>query len=150
MATYVGFSTIDVNQPRKIVRSGIYGGVGSTTYQPKLGKKFVLTDENLVIRDLLNALSIPQGSKVGQPTYGTLLWSYLFEPQNENTEELITTEIRRVMSEDPRIILNSLGIYAQDNGVLVQIEMAFSPFNQAVSVDFFLNKFDGTVQQLSQ
>jgi hypothetical protein len=54
------------------------------------------------------------------------------------------------MSEDPRILLNSLGIYAQDNGVLVQIEMAFSPFNQAVSVDFFLNKFDGTVQQVSQ
>lgn len=150
MPTYVGFSTKNINQPLTLVRPGVYGGIGSTTNQPRLGKKFALTDEQLVIRDLLNALSIKQGDKVGQPTYGTTLWSYLFEPSNENTQQAIEDEVRRVITLDPRIILNSVGVYVQENGVLLQIEMAFSPFNNAVKTDFFLNRYDGSIQQLAQ
>lgn len=150
MATYIGFSTVGANQPREINRPGRFGGPGSTTYQPRIGRKYVLTDEQLVIRDLLNALSIKQGDKVGQPAYGTTLWSYVFEPQTEVTKQQITTEVRRVMAQDPRIILNSLGVYAQNNGILLQVEMAFSPFNNAVTLDLFLNKYDGSIKQLAK
>ena len=69
MPIYNGFSTQNVNQPLSLVRAGVYGGIGTTTVQPRIGKKFALSDQNLVIRDLLNALSIKQGDKVGQPTY---------------------------------------------------------------------------------
>jgi phage baseplate assembly protein W len=150
MATYIGFSTVGANQPRELDRPGRFGGPGSTTYEPRLGRKYVLTDEQLVIRDLLNALSIKQGDKVGQPQYGTTLWTYVFEPQTEATQQLITTEVRRVMNLDPRIILNSLGVYAQNNGILLQVEMAFSPFNNVLSTSFFLNKYDGSIRQLAQ
>ena len=150
MATYIGFSTIGVNQPQEMVRAGAFGGVGSLTYQPTVGKKYVLTDEQLVIRDLINALSIQQGSKVGQPQYGTSLWSYLFEPLNEITLLAIEDEIRRVINLDPRIMLNSLGVYDQDTGVLIQTEMSFAPFNNVYNGNFFLNRFDGSIQQLTQ
>ena len=150
MPTYSGFSTKNVNQPLEIIRPGVYGGLGSTTSQPRLGKKFALTDEQLVIRDLLNALSIKQGDKVGQPTYGTTLWSYLFEPSTDETRQVIEDEVRRVISLDPRIILNTVGVYVQENGVLLQIEMAFNPFNVATQIDFFLNRYDGSIQQLAQ
>jgi phage baseplate assembly protein W len=150
MATYIGFSTVGANQPRELDRPGRFGGPGSTTYEPRLGRKYVLTDEQLVIRDLLNALSIKQGDKVGQPQYGTTLWTYVFEPQTEATQQMITTEVRRVMGLDPRIILNSLGVYAQNNGILLQVEMAFSPFNNAIKTSFFLNKYDGSIRQLAQ
>ena len=125
MPTYKGFSTIGVNQSLSLVRPGVYGGVGTLTTPPRLGRKFALYDENLVIRDLLNALSIKQGDKVGQPTYGTTLWSYLFEPSTEETQQVIQDEIRRVISLDPRIILNSVGVFVQENGILIQVEMAF-------------------------
>jgi phage baseplate assembly protein W len=150
MATYTGFSTIGINQRQEVVRAGAFGGVGSLTYQPTLGKKFVLTDEQLVIRDLINALSIQQGSKVGQPEYGTSLWSFLFEPSNDVTLQAIEDEIRRVISLDPRIVLNSLGVYDQDNGVMIQTEMSFNPFNNVYNGQFFLNRFDGSIQQINQ
>jgi phage baseplate assembly protein W len=150
MATYIGFSTVGVNQRRKLSEVGRFGGSGSTTAQPRLGRKYVLTDEQLVVRDLQNAFAIQQGSKVGQPAYGTTLWTYVFEPQTESTREAITLEVRRVIGLDPRVILNSVGVYSNENGVLIQVEMAFSPFNQAVTIDFFLNKFDGSIQQLAQ
>ena len=149
MPVYKGFSTKDVNQPLTLIRPGVYGGIGSTTVQPRIGKKFALTDSQLVIRDLLNALSIKQGDKVGQPTYGTTLWSYLFEPGTEDTLRVIEDEVRRVISLDPRIILNTVGVYIQENGVLLQIEMAFNPFNVATQIDFFLNRYDGSIQQLA-
>jgi len=150
MATYVGFSTIGVNQPQDSVRAGVFGGVGNLQYQPLAGKKFVITDANLVLRDLLNALSIQQGSKVGQPDYGTTLWTYVFEPSDEFTLQAIEDEIRRVINQDSRIYLNSLAVYSQDNGVLVQVEMSFNPFNNPVNASFFLNRYDGSIQQLAQ
>lgn len=145
MPTYIGFSTVEANQPIQVT-----GGATSTAAATRQSKKFALYDERLVVRDLINALSIQQGSKVGQPNYGTTLWTYLFEPSNENTEQLLTTEINRVIKSDPRIVLNSLTLYAQDTGILVQVEMAFSPFNNAVTIDLFLNRYDGSVQQLAQ
>lgn len=150
MPTYTGFSTIGVNQNQQSVRAGVFGGVGSTLYQPRLGKKFTLTDENLVMRDLINALSIQQGSKVGQPEYGTSLWTYLFEPNDDNTLQAIEDEIRRVIAQDSRIYLNSIGVYDQDNGVLIQVEMSFQPFNNPINGNFFLNRFDGSISQLNQ
>lgn len=150
MPTYLGFSTIEIDQPRVSQRPGVFGGIGTITTQPRSGRRYSLTDQQLVIRDLLNALSIKQGDKVGQPTYGTTLWSYVFEPATDDVRNQIETEVRRVISLDPRIVLNSVGAYSQENGFLLQIEMAFSPFNQAVSIGFFLNRYDGSIQQLAQ
>ena len=150
MPTYLGFSTVDLNQPRVEQRPGVFGGIGSVVTPPRVGRKFSLTDGPLVVRDLLNALSIKQGDKVGQPTYGTTLWSYVFEPNTDDVRTRIENEVRRVISLDPRIILNSVGAYSQQNGFLLQIEMAFAPFNQAVGVNFFLNRYDGSIQQLAQ
>lgn len=150
MPTFVGFSTVEVNQPLVEQRPGAFGGIGTVQKSPRLGRKFRLTDEQLVIRDLLNALSIRQGDKVGQPTYGTTIWSYVFEPQTPDTRQQIEDEIRRVIGQDPRIVLNSVGVYFQENGVLIQIECYFNPFNQATQVGFFLNRFNGSISQNSQ
>lgn len=148
MPTFIGYSSIDVNQPRSFVRTGIDGGIGTIVTPPRLNKKFRLTDENLVIRNLLNAFNIKQGDKVGQPEYGTTIWSYVFEPNTEETRQAIETEVRRVAGLDPRITLNTVALYEHSNGVLVEIEMAVSPFNNAVQLEFFLNRVTGTVNQL--
>lgn len=150
MPTYIGFSTIDVCQPRSSTRTGIDGGVGSVTTQPRLGKKFRLTDEQLIIRDFLNAMSIKQGDIVGNPGYGSTIWNYVFEPNTPEVRNTIETEIRRVASLDPRMTINALEIYNESNGVLLEIEMAVQPFNQVIQFGFFLNRFDGSIQQLAQ
>jgi phage baseplate assembly protein W len=103
MTTFIGFNTI-----------------GQT-------KKFTLVDFELVKRDLLNAFNIQQGQLVGRPGYGTVIWSYLFENQTQDTERAILAEINRVASLDPRIYIESAELFPQDNGILVQIALTMVP-----------------------
>ena len=103
MTTFIGFNTI--NQP----------------------KKFTLVDFELVKRDLLNAFNIQQGQVVGRPGYGTVIWSYLFENQTQDTERAILAEINRVVGLDPRIYIESAELFPQDNGILVQIALTMVP-----------------------
>jgi len=143
---YIGYSSINAGKPRStntlpnvegatVTRNGTYVGPVKTT------KKFTLRDTPLVIRDLLNAFNIPQGQKVGQPSYGTRLWSLLFEPATPENVDRIEVEIRRVIAQDPRIILNSVIVrYDGENGVNAEIELAVSPFNQALLLEAFFNR----------
>lgn len=86
-------------------------------------KKFTLTDKELIKRDLANAFSIRQGELVGVPTYGTIIWSYIFENQLQATEDQILSEVGRVIGMDPRVSLLNADIYPQNNGILLDIEI---------------------------
>ena len=67
MPYYIGFSTINANKPRSTnLPAGIAGGVGSMVQPVIPGKKYRLVDQQLVIQDLVNALNIRKGEKVGQ------------------------------------------------------------------------------------
>jgi hypothetical protein len=74
MPNYIGFSTINANQPRSTdLNAGVDGGTGSILQPVRVGKKFRLVDTPLVVRDFINSLNIQQGQKVGKPEYGTTL-----------------------------------------------------------------------------
>lgn len=140
MATYIGFSTINANKPKTTNSpGGPQGGTGSLVDPIVVGKKFRIVDAPLVLRDFINALNIKKGEKVGQPGYGTDIWSYIFEPNDADTQFRIQTEITRVASLDPRLILNSVKSYVQDNGILLEVEVAVAPFNDAAIVNVFFN-----------
>ena len=140
MSTYIGFSTINANRPRTTrALPGSSGGTGSMLQPIIPGKKFRMVDEQLVLRDFINALNINKGEKVGQPGYGTDIWSYIFEPNDADTQFRIQTEIQRVASSDPRILLNSVKSFVQQNGILLEVEVAIQPFNDASIVNVFFN-----------
>jgi phage baseplate assembly protein W len=140
MTTYIGFSTINANRPKTTrAPTGTGGGTGSMVDPIILGKKFRIVDGPLVLRDFINALNINKGEKVGQPGYGTDIWSYIFEPNDADTQFRIQTEIRRVASSDPRILLNSVKSFVQQNGILLEVEVAIQPFNDATVVNVFFN-----------
>lgn len=144
MTTYIGFSTIGANQPKTTNRqTGNDGGVGGIVKPINTGKKFRLVDENLVVRDFLNALNIRQGQKVGQPAYGTTIWSFIFEPNTIDVQQKLQDEIRRVASLDPRLLLNTVKAYAQEHGILVEVEVAIAPFNQANLLSVFFDSGTG-------
>jgi phage baseplate assembly protein W len=147
MPNYIGFSTINANKPQSTVMpAGIDGGSGSTVRPIIFGKKFRLVDQPLVIQDFVNALSIRKGEKVGQPQYGTTLWSFVFEPNTIDMQLQLEDEIRRIAAQDPRLIINSVKAYPQENGILLEVELAISPFNQAQLLSVF---FDSGTNQAS-
>lgn len=116
MTTFVGYNTIGQN------------------------KNFTIVGDQLVLRDLLNAFSIRQGEVVGLPGYGTTLWNYLFETMTQDSERMIFNEIQRVCALDPRIFLNSVQLYPQLNGLLIQLQLTIVPSTEATLLNLFLNQ----------
>jgi phage baseplate assembly protein W len=140
MPTYTGFSTINANKPQSTnLNAGVDGGFGGTVKPIVFGKKFVLVDEQLIIQDFINALNIQQGQKVGQPQYGTTIWSFIFEPNTLDTQTKLQNEIYRVASQDPRMVINTINVYPQENGILIEIEMAITPMNNAFQLSVFFD-----------
>jgi phage baseplate assembly protein W len=140
MPSYYGFSTINANKPQSTnLNAGVDGGYGGTVRPVVFGKKYVLVDEQLIIQDFINALNIQQGQKVGQPQYGTTIWSFIFEPNTLDTQTKLQNEILRVASQDPRMIINTINVYPQDNGILIEIEMAITPMNNAFQLSVFFD-----------
>jgi phage baseplate assembly protein W len=116
MATFIGFNTINQN------------------------KKFTLTDFELIKRDLLNAFNIRQGELVGRPGYGTTIWDFVFENQLQETERALLAEIQRVAGGDPRLYINEVEIFPQDNGILIQIEISVVPSTDAERLAIFFDQ----------
>ena len=116
MPTFIGFNTID---------------------QPK---KFTLTDFELIKRDLLNAFNIRPGQLPGRPAYGTSLWSFVFEPQTQETQTSIQTEVQRVAGGDPRIFVSQVDVYPQENGILLEIQLTVVPTTDAKILSIFFDQ----------
>lgn len=103
-------------------------------------KKFTLLDTDLIKRDLLNALNIRQGQLPGRPGYGTALWEILFENQTTETEQMIVKEIQRVAGGDPRLQIEDVQIFPQQNGMLIQIQLAIVPGTDAEQLSIFFDQ----------
>lgn len=115
MATFIGFNTINQN------------------------KKFTLVDFELIKRDFLNALNIRQGEMPGIPSYGTTLWSFVFENQSPEMETALLNEIQRVATQDPRLYVSSAEIYPQDNGLRIEMTVQVVPSSEAQRLTLFLD-----------
>ena len=113
MTTFIGFNTINQN------------------------KYFTLTDFELIKRDLLNAFNIRQGELIGVPSYGTTLWNNLFENQTQDTLNTVYEEIQRVAGGDPRIYINAIEVFPQQNGLLLQLELTVVPSTDAQRLSIF-------------
>jgi phage baseplate assembly protein W len=116
MTTYIGFNTINQN------------------------KKFTLVDFDLIQRDLLNAFNIRQGELPGRPAYGSTIWNYLFENQVEQLQQQIRDEVQRVVGGDPRLFLNDVQVYPQENGILIQLQVTVVNTTDAKILSLFFNE----------
>lgn len=110
MTTYRGFSTL-VNK-----------------------KKYTLTDYALARQDLINYFNIKKGQKLMQPSFGTIIWDQLFEPLNETTQEIITSDIKRIAGYDPRLAVNQVNVTQVTNGLQVQISLTYIPTDQTDTI----------------
>ena len=103
-------------------------------------KKFTLTDFELIKRDLLNAFNIRQGQLPGRPSYGTVLWDYVFETQTTQTQNSINAEVQRVAGSDPRIFISDVQSYPQENGILIEIQLTVVPTQNAEILSIFFDQ----------
>lgn len=103
-------------------------------------KKFTLLDGELIKRDLLNAFNIRQGQLPGKPQYGTVLWDNLFENLDNDLITSIENEIQRVAGGDPRLQIGEIDVFPQENGILIQVEIAIVPSTDAERLSIFFDQ----------
>jgi len=123
MAMYNGFST--VNSP----------------------KKYRLTDFDLVKRDLQNHFAIKKGEKLMNPEFGTIIWDMLFEPLSDETKNTIIQDVKKIISNDPRVAAKNVLVTQFDRGIQIEIELIYISTNQIGTI---FARFDqsGTRQPL--
>ena len=90
-------------------------------------KKFTLTDKELVKRDLLNSIMIREGEMPGRPEVGTNIWSYVFDPNTDDTVRKIKAEIQRLIDADPRIQAEEVNVYAKNHNILIEMNVRILP-----------------------
>jgi len=82
---------------------------GISTYLYGLSqRKIILEDEELIKRDLLNALFTSKGSVPKNRNFGTSLPTLLMKQMTDELIELVKQEILQVLSNEPRILIKNI------------------------------------------
>jgi phage baseplate assembly protein W len=119
----------------------IYRGF-STKLSPK---KYSLTDYELAKQDLLNYFNIRKGEKLMNPNFGTIIWDMLFEPLTEDTQQVITDDITRIVTYDPRLAVGQVAVTQQDHGFLIQLTLSYIPTDQTDTINLNFNRNSQTL-----
>lgn len=115
-------------------------GVTAFTYKGFDSKNsktnFKSYDIDLVKQDLINHFYIRKGEKLMQPDFGTVIWDVLFEPFTEEVKEIITKDVEAIINYDPRIAINFVVIDSTDQGIRVEADITYIPFNVTERMTF--------------
>lgn len=111
-----------------------YRGFGSNNVK----NNFKLYDIELVKQDILNHFYIRKGEKLENPNFGSIIWDLLFEPFTPEIKELITKNVEEIINYDPRIAINSVLIDSTDQGIRIEADITYLPFNvnERMTFDF--------------
>jgi phage baseplate assembly protein W len=112
----------------------------------EIKNNFRLYDIELVKRDLLNHFYIRKGEKLENPNFGTVIWDLLFEQFTPEVKELITKDVEQIINYDPRIAVQSVAIDTTDQGIRIQAEIVYIPFNVNERMVFDFDKKNNIVK----
>ena len=92
-------------------------------------KNYKLYDVDLVKQDLINHFYIRKGEKLENPEFGTVIWDMLFEQFTPDVKETIAKDVETIINYDPRLVVNEIQIDSTDQGMRIQADVTYVPFN---------------------
>tara|TARA_B100000989_G_scaffold287272_1_gene256750 strand:+ start:1156 stop:1689 length:534 start_codon:yes stop_codon:yes gene_type:complete len=126
------------NPSTNYVTSKIYRGFSSNNSNARNG---VLYDTDLIKQDIYNHFMTAKGERVMLPNFGSIIWNYLYEPLDEQTKEAIRLDAIDIISQDPRVILESVDIDGFEHGIILNIKLIILPQNvsEQMAIEFNIN-----------
>lgn len=94
------------------------------------GKKFRLTDFDLVRQDLINHFYIRKGEKLMNPEFGTIIWNVLFEPLTQEVRQVIIEDVRQIVGYDPRLAVDQVTLDEYEHGLQIEIDLRYVTTDQ--------------------
>jgi len=100
-----------------------------------------LKNMELAKQDLINHFNIRKGEKWTDPTFGSNLPYYIFQPLDENTIELINDDVYQVISYDPRFEISDteVTVVHDSHTITVSVKLIYLPTTTATDLQI---KFD--------
>lgn len=143
MPRFIGFNSSKAFRRPTLVPVNGPNGTGDLDSSISTSTGFSQVDDQLVVQDLLNSFNISQGDLPGIPSYGTTLWSFIFEPNTADVRAKIVAEVQRLINLDSRITMGHVSATPGENEILIQIEIAIAPTNNVYQVTVSLDRFSG-------
>jgi phage baseplate assembly protein W len=123
--------------------------IGYTTIDREITSQ-TLTGLELAKRDLLNHFHIRKGERWTNPTFGSMLPYYVFEPLDENTIELITEDVFTVVSYDPRFEMTSnfVNVREDEHSITIEVQLLYIPTTTATDLQIKFDREFGEPEQI--
>jgi len=111
--------------------------IGFSTYGKK-SPPFTLEGFELAKQDLLYAFHTRRGERVMRPDFGTIIFDLLFEPFDEDVQEAVAEDARRIISQDPRLQLVRLETRELEHTLRLDIVLNYVPLDvvDVLSVEY--------------
>jgi phage baseplate assembly protein W len=123
---------------------------GAFTYKGFSSKEtkrnYKLYDIDLVKQDLINHFYIRKGEKLENPDFGTIIWDMLFENFTEEVKTMIAKDVEDIVNYDPRITVNAVTVDSTDQGIRIQADITYLPFNVNERMTFDFDKNNSIVK----
>jgi phage baseplate assembly protein W len=123
-------------------------GIGSKTYKgfstvdpEKTG--FKLYDFQIIKQDIINHFHIRQGELLSNPDFGTIIWDILYEPMTERLKQIIVDNVTQIVNYDPRVNARSVTVDQYENGIQIEAEIVFLPYNIVEQMRFTFDQNNG-------
>ena len=143
MAKLYNQQSVAINKATTAQTSSSFRYKGFSSNETK--NNFKLYDIELVKRDLMNHFYIRKGEKLENPNFGTIIWDMLFENFTSEVRRLITEDVEQIINYDPRVKVNALTIDTTDQGIRIQADIVYLPFNVNERMTFDFDKTNNIV-----
>ena len=116
----------------------IYRGFASNNPNARNG---VLYDADIIKQDIYNHFMTAKGERVMLPEFGSIIWDYLYEPLDETNKQIIEEDAKDIISQDPRVALESLDLTSFEHGVVLNVQLRILPqdFTTSMAIEFNVN-----------
>ena len=108
-------------------------------------KKFKVTDFDLVQQDIFNHFNIRKGEKLMNPEFGTIIWGMLFEPFTDAVRKAITNDVKRIVTYDPRIAVDTIQLDEYQSGIQISITLTYLVENKTTTLSFNFDRDSRTL-----
>lgn len=115
-------------------------------HSAETSRNYKLYDIDLVKQDLMNHFYIRKGEKLENPEFGTVIWDLIFEQFTEEVKTIIAKDVEDIINYDPRIQVNEVQIDSTDQGIRIQADVTYVPFNINERMTFDFDKNNSVIK----
>lgn len=74
------------------------------------------------------------------PNFGTIIWEILFEPMTEEIKDAIIEDVTRVVTYEPRVIVDNILVDEYQRGIIIEIRLRYKNTNEADTMRFMFDQ----------